>query len=401
MAISMFEKRKTSALIAPPTSVIDAARALAPRIRGYADTIERERRLPVELIDAMVAARLFHMCVPQKLGGGEVDVATFIRAIEELSHADASTGWCAMIGASSGVISAYLPEGVAAEIYGPAVRGISGGAFAPKGRAIVTDGGYTVSGRWSFASGCEHSDWLMGGCVVVEHGIPRLLPNGAPDSRMMLFRAAEARIIDTWSVAGLCGTGSHDISVADVFVAEGRSVSLISDRPRQSGPLYAFPVFGLLSLGIAGVAIGVARSAIEELVRLAGEKTPTLSRRYLAERAPIQMQVAQAEATLRAARAFLFETAIETWETALAHGEISTGQRALLRLAASHAVSSSAAVIDLMYNAGGGTSIYTGNLLQRYFRDIHTLTQHILVAPTTYELTGRLFLGLETDVSML
>ena len=400
MAISMFEKRKTSALVAPPISVIDAARTLAPRIRTCSDVIERERRLPAELVEAMAGAGLFRMCVPQKLGGGEVDVATLIRAIEELSHADGSVGWCAMIGATSGVVSGYLAEDAAGEIYGGA-GAISGGALAPKGRAIVTEGGYTVTGRWPFASGCEHCDWLMGSCVVVDHGVPRLLPNGAPDARLMLFRSSDARIIDTWSVAGLCGTGSHDIAVADIFVPEGHSLSLISDPPRQPGPLYAFPVFGLLALGIAGVAIGIARRAIEELVSLASEKTPTGSRRFLAERSPIQVQVAQAEATLRAARALLFETVIETWETALAHGEISVGQRALLRVAATHATTSAAGAVDLMYNAGGGTSIYTTSPLQRCFRDVHTLTQHMMVAPATYELTGRLFLGLETDVSML
>src|SRR5207244_5707152 len=135
-----------------------------------------------------------------------------------------------MIGATSGVAAAYLPADAAREIYGPADV-VTGGVFAPHGRAVVTDGGYRVTGRWPFASGCEHCAWLMGGSVVVENGTPRLLPNGMPDSRLMLFPATEARIIDTWTVSGLRGTGSHDIAVDDVFVPASRSLSLITDRP--------------------------------------------------------------------------------------------------------------------------------------------------------------------------
>jgi alkylation response protein AidB-like acyl-CoA dehydrogenase len=389
--------------VAPDTSasLVEAARRLWPRVRELADTTERERRLPAELVRAFAEAGVFRMCVPRRLGGGEVDAATLVGVVEELARADGAAAWCAMIAATSGVVSAYLSDEVAREIYGARPDVVSGGVFAPQGRARPEGGGYRVSGRWAFASGCEHSAWLMGGCLVLEDGVPRTLPGGAPDVRLMLFPAREAEVIDTWWVAGLRGTGSHDIAVTDLVVPAGRSVSLATDPPRAAGPLYAFPVFGLLALGIAAVALGIGRAAIEELVRLAAGKTPTLQRRRLAERAMVQAQVAEAEATLRGARALLLETVAETWAAAEATGTIPARQRALLRLAATHATTSAARATDLMYHAGGGSAVYATSPLQRCFRDVHTVTQHMMVGAATYELTGRLLLGLEADTSML
>jgi alkylation response protein AidB-like acyl-CoA dehydrogenase len=386
---------------APRARPLDAARALATGIRDRAEHIERHRRLPAELVHTLAEAGLFRLCVPQTFGGGEVDPCTMVQVIEEIAMADGSAGWCVMIGATSGLLSAYLPEATAREIYAEAPHAVTGGVFAPFGTATAVADGYRVTGRWPFASGCEHCAWLMGGSVVLDGGQPRLLPSGQPDSRMLLFPSTAAEIIDTWTVSGLRGTGSHDIAVADVFVPESRSASLITDRPRQPGPLYLFPVFGLLALGIAAVALGVARSAIDELVQLAGAKTPTGSRKRLAERAVIQTHVAEGEALLRSARAFLFDAIGDAWRAAQSAGAISLAQRAVLRLAATHAVSSTAKVVDLMYNAGGGTSVYATSPLQRHFRDIHVVTQHMMVASPTYEVTGRLFLGIDTDTSML
>jgi indole-3-acetate monooxygenase len=386
---------------ATATALIDAAQALAPQIRDAAVGIERDRRLPLSLVKAMAEAGFFRMLIPAKLGGSEVDVATMIRVIEEVAKIDGSAGWCVMAAGSTAVISAYLEEDTARDIYGSDRLVVTGGVFAPKGRALVHDGGYQVTGRWPFGSGCEHCSWLLCGCVVIDEGQPHLLPDGQPDVRMMIFPAAASTIIDTWSVSGLRGTGSHDIAVTDVFVPQRRSVSLITDTPRQPGPLYAFPVFGLLALGIAGVALGMARGAIDTLLSLATDKTPTGSRRLLSERAVVQMYIAQAEALLRAARAFLFETVAAVWESAVAGGQITLDQRALLRLASTHVTSSAAQAIDLMYQCGGGTSIYTTTPLERYFRDIHALTQHLMVAQPTYEVIGRILLGLKTDSSML
>lgn len=372
--------------------MIEAVQALIPRIRAAADQIEAGRRLPLELVHALADAGVFRLLVPRALGGAEAHPGRLIEVIEAIAAADGSAGWCAMIGATSGVVSAYLPDDVAREIYGDP-RLVTGGVFAPFGTAVPEAGGYRVSGRWPFASGSEHCAWLMGGCFVRDGGAPR--------ARMVLFPASDARIVDTWTVAGLRGTGSHDIAVEGLLVPASRSVSLMEDRPRTTGALYAFPVFGLLASGIAAVALGIARAAIDELVRLAGAKTPQGSRRSLAERGVVQAQVAEAEALVRAGRAFLRDAIAEAWHAAEITGAIAPPGRAALRLAATHATTSAARATDLMYNAGGGTSVYATSPLQRCFRDVHAATQHAMVAPSTLELTGRLLLGLETDVSQL
>jgi alkylation response protein AidB-like acyl-CoA dehydrogenase len=381
-------------------SLVAAAVDLAPRMRTLADEAERGRRLPAQLVRAFADAGFFHLCVPREIGGHEAHPATLVRVIEMLAAADGSAAWCAMIGATSGVASAYLAPDAAREIYGTP-GSITGGAYAPLGRAIVVDGGYRVTGRWPFASGCEHCTWLMGGSVVIEQGTPRLLPGGLPDSRLMLFPAGDARIIDTWTVSGLRGTGSHDIAVDDLFVPAARSFSLVTDRPVPTGALYAFPVFGLLALGIAAVTLGIGRAAIDELVRLAGVKTPSGSRRHLAERAVIQAAVAEAEAALGAARALIFDAVAAAWVAAETAGTIDVRLRARLRLAATHAAMAAARAVDLMYSAAGGTAVYATSPLQRHFRDVHTATQHVMIAPATLELVGRVLLGLDADTTLL
>jgi indole-3-acetate monooxygenase len=383
------------------TTPLDAARTLFPRVRALSDAAERGRRLPPELVEAFARAGLFRLCVPRALGGAEADVVTLITAIEEIARADGSAGWCVMIGATTGLLGGYLPDAAAREVYGADADVVTGGVLAPRGRAVPVEGGYRATGRWQFASGCQHCAWLVGGCLVDGGGAPRRLPGGVPEPLTLMFRIADVEIIDTWTVSGLCGTGSHDMAVREAFVPAERAIWLVTERPRERGPLYKFPLFGLLAVSIAGVALGIARTAIDELIELAGGKQPTGSQRRLAERGVVQAQVAQAEGMLRGGRAFLLDAVETAWDTAATRGELGVRDRALLRLAATHATTSAAQAVDLMYNAGGGTSIYATSRLQRCFRDVHAATQHIMVAPGTHEVVGRLLLGLETDGSML
>ena len=364
------------------TDHLAAARALGPRIRELQPETEAARRLPAELVDALRAAGLFRMAMPASVGGDETDLATMLRAIEEVSEADGSTGWCVMIAATSGVVLAYASDEARAA-FGPDT--VLGGVLAPKGTVEPADGGYRISAQWPFASGCQHCDWLVGGCVI--DGIPR----------MALFPRDDVEIIDTWDVSGLRGTGSHDFEVRDVFVPKERIISVMTDRPIEDGLLYRFPLFGLLAVAVAAVALGIARRAVRELVDLAGAKTPTLQRRTLAERPTIQADVARAEALRRSASALLYGAVADAWEK----GDLTTEHRAALRLAATNAARACAQAVDLCYDAGGGTSIYATSALQRCFRDIHALTQHMIVSPATYEQIGRVVLGVETDTSML
>jgi indole-3-acetate monooxygenase len=382
------------------TTPLEAARGLAPAAASAAAEAERSRRLSPDLVRLMSEAGFFRLCVPSSVGGGETDPATLVGVCEELARGDAAAGWCVAVTSTSGMLAAYLPEDAAREVYG-APESIVGGVFAPRGRAIAEGERYRVSGRWPFASGIDHCDWLMGGCLEIVDGSPRLLEGGRPDVRLTLFPAGEVEVIDTWHVSGLRGTGSHDMAVEDLAVPAERTGSVISQQPLAAGPLYRFPVFGLLALTIAGVALGIGRAAIDDLVELAGAKTPTASRRSLAERASTQADIARAEAGLRSARAFLYESVAEAWEAATGGDTVPVDRRAELRLASTHATAAARAAVDIAYDLGGGTSIYETSPLQRRFRDVHAATQHMLVGTATWELTGRLLLGLPTDTAQL
>jgi alkylation response protein AidB-like acyl-CoA dehydrogenase len=380
--------------------VLAQARALAPDIAARSAEMEQARRLPADLARRFAAAGFFRMAVPAEVGGLEVEPATLLRTIEAVAQADASAGWCVMIGATTGVTAAYLAPDEARVLYGDPLA-ITGGVFAPMGRAVAEADGYRVSGRWQWASGSANCHWLMGGSLLLEDGKPRMLANGMPDARMMIFPAADAALIDSWHVTGLCGTGSGEMEVKDILVPRARSVSLMTDRPTASGALYAFPVFGLLSLGIAAVMLGNARGAIEELVELAGGKKPQGSRKTLAERATAQVTLAEAEAALRGARAFFYEAVAEAWDKARGAGVIEVPERAALRLAATNAARTAARVTRDMYDLGGGSSVFLTSSLQRRFRDGHVGTQHLMVSPPTLELAGRVLMGLPTDATQL
>jgi indole-3-acetate monooxygenase len=381
-------------------ALLEAARALVPRLRPRSAEIEAARRLPADIVEDLAQAGLFRMLVPRLIGGGEVAPLTMIRAIEEIARADGAAGWCVMIGASTGLLAAYLEEDVAREVYGDPLV-VTAGVFAPMGRATEEGECYRVSGQWPFASGVAHSAFRMGGAVVMGAEGPLLSPGGEPVIRHILFRAEETRVLDTWTVSGLCGTGSDDMVVESALVPRRRSVALGVERPRQPGVLYRFPLFGLLSLGIAAVALGIAREAIDALGALATQKKPLYSKRSLAHRELSQVAVAEAEGLVRSARAFVFEAVAEATEATEARGELTDKERAILRLAATQATTASAQAVDRMYNAGGGTSIYAASPLQRYFRDIHVITQHAMVAPVMYGVVGKVLLGVSSDVRML
>jgi indole-3-acetate monooxygenase len=369
---------------------LDRVRAAANLVAPLAARIEAERRLPSEAVRALADAGIFKLLVPREHGGAEASAAVFLDTIETIARADGSAGWCAMIGASSGIMSGYLSADVAREVYAPA-DAITCGVFAPMGRAVAVDGGWRVSGRWPFASGCEHSAWRMGGVVV---------DGGAPEGRCVLFRADETRVIDTWDTSGLRGTGSHDFEANDVFVPASRHIAFLG-APKHSSPLYATPFFGLLASGVASVAVGIARGAIDQLVETAKGKVPPGAKRSIAHRELVQIAVARAEGKVRGASAGV-RTAFVRVETEVAsRGAASLEARALVRIAASHAATEAAAAVDLVYEAGGATAVYAKSPLQRQFRDVHVATQHAMVSSTSALLAGRVLLGIESDTSTL
>jgi indole-3-acetate monooxygenase len=377
------------------SELIAAAQRLAPEFGRRALEIEHARRVPHDVSQQMADAGFYRMFVPKAFGGYETSPADASRVFETLARADASCGWVAFIGATSGSVLARLPADTAREIFNDPNTLICG-VFAPLGRAEVVDGGFNVNGRWQWGSGTQNAQWILGGCTFNRDGDLLRTSSGAPRTHMLVFSPEQIHFHDTWHVSGLRGTGSLDFEARDAFVPESRAVGyLIQENPPQ--PLYQFPQFSLLALGIAAVALGTARGAIDELVALASAKVRAGSTAPLATRVHAQMDVATAEATLRSARAFYYEAIEAAWNKALQGNPIPVEQRRDMRLATTHAVQASVRVVDAMYTLAGGSSVYETSDLQRRFRDVHVATQHIMVAPSTLETVGRLMLGIETN----
>lgn len=382
------------------SSFVEAARALAPQIKVAADEIEQARRLPPALADAMAQAGLFRLWIPRALGGEEADPMTLVRVVEEVSRADGAAGWCVAIGGEYGAFGGYLPADAAREIYGsdPLVR--TAGAFRPFGNAVVVAGGYRVTGRWPLGSGCQHSQWIVGGCRVLDGDRPRLRPDGTPVARILFFPAADCEILDTWHSIGLRGTGSHDYAVADVFVPAARSFSF-REPPVEPGPLYAMPTIALFATVLAAVPLGIARHAIDLLTELAETKIASRSRQSLSADATMQIALGRAEALLRSARGFLYQTLDEAWQTVGGGQALSIAQRAMLWLASTHAATSAKQAVELVFSAGGSASPYAGSGLERCVRDIHAAGQHLALAMGNYQMAGQAFLGLDMRATPL
>ncbi|MGH7961237.1 MAG: acyl-CoA dehydrogenase family protein, partial [Candidatus Binatia bacterium] len=284
--------------ISAATSILEATRALEPLITSAADAIEAERRLPSAVVEAMQKAGVFRMAVPREHGGPELDPLTQIRVVEELSRMDGSVGWCTMIGASVGYIRAFMDPAVAQRLFSTC-DAVAAGQVVPRGRADVVDDGYRISGRWSFASGCQHSEVLMAACQLCERGEPRRLADGQPETRIMLVPVSKCTIIDTWDTTGLRGTGSHDYAIDDVFVPATDTFSFF-DPPWYPRPLYALPQMFLANH--AGIPLGIARAAIDTVVELSAHRIMSPAQRLMREDGQVQEAIAWAEASLGAAR---------------------------------------------------------------------------------------------------
>ncbi len=372
-----------------------AVTAIAVEARERSDEIEAKRSLPEDLGQRMASGGVFRMLVPQCHAGLEVHPSTFARALAELGYADGATGWCAMVGSTTGLLAASLPEHWSQMIYGEHPDTITCGVTAPLGKAVAAGEHWRVNGRWPFGSASRNAEWICGGCLVLDdEGKPVAGRHGVPDITLMYFHRDKIRIHDNWHVSGLQGTGSSDFEVCDVLVPRDRCVTMGS-RPRVAKPLYQFPTLGLLAIGVASVALGIGRRAVDELVDLAGGKVPTGSRRRLADRATVQADVGRADAALKAADAFIHAAIDRAWAVAETGAGLGTEHKAELRAAAAHATWAAVDAVDRAYHAGGGSAIYRESALQRCFRDVHVATQHIMVAQPIFEVTGRIRLGLE------
>jgi alkylation response protein AidB-like acyl-CoA dehydrogenase len=276
--------------------------------------------------------------------------------------------------------------------------GVSAGSANPRGRAVAVPGGYRVTGHWFFASGCMHSTALHGACKVFDGDTPRRGPHGDQEVRIAFFYPkSQARIVDTWNVSGMRGTGSHDIEVEDLFVPEEHTFSALDRRARVTGPMNRIHGFDLAGCGFCCVGLGVARAAIDAFVELAGVKVPRSSSELLRDRVQVQAIVGEADATLRAGRALLFDVAGDMWQTVVAGGAVTEGQRSDLRMAMTHAAQCAARATHMVCVAAGTTSIFASSPLERYARDAEVVTRHNQLQFVNYEAVGRTVLGLESN----
>jgi alkylation response protein AidB-like acyl-CoA dehydrogenase len=376
-------------------TLLTAARTLAPLIRQHADEAERSRRLPEPVVTALAEAGLFRMLTPRALGGLEVPPLDFYRVVEEVASADGSAGWCLFIGGAGPVLGARLGDAASAEIFGRNPLVITGGAVYPFGKAVVTQGGFTVSGRWSYASGCQHCAWLAAFCQVFDGDMPRTRDDG-PDIRVVVVPAKSVTIHDTWDVSGLAGTGSHDFTIEPLFVPAAYTYALRPDEPlgrAYQGPLYRFPFWGLFTVPIGAVALGIAQGALDACLESAATRGRSGRAELLRDRPTFQAKVGETASLIRAARAWLHASAQQAWEATVAGRSASLQERADLILAGTHATHTAAAAVRMAYTEAGGSANYRRSPLQRALRDIHAATQHVGIAPHWFEEAGRLLLG--------
>lgn len=380
-----------------PHDVVTAAMDLAPHILAIRDELETSRRLPPDLVKAMNEAGLFQLYLPRAVGGPEIPPLTAMRAIEALSKIDGSVGWCAMLSGAVSLFMAWLPPAVSRELFGQPPDLRIAGSIRPEGRAYPIDGGYRVSGRWDFASGINHANWLFCACKIMDGERPQLTAPGAPLTRIMLIPAEAATIIDTWSVVGMCGTGSHDFVVEDVFVPAAHSLS--PDEPPQDPGLLYHPRLMMMNVWVltAGNALGIARGALEAFIDLATRRGSTMSTTLLRDRPLVQTRVAEAEAILSAARAYIVHAVERAWQ-AVGDGTVDPSRDiAQGRLAITHCMHEARRVVDIVFHAAGTNAVYRKYPLERYFRDIHTSVQHVAGLPMHIENAGKVFLGLRPD----
>lgn len=374
------------------------ARTVAPLIAAAAPRIEADRALPPDLLDALHGAALFRTLLPRACNGEEVTPAAFVRMQEVIAAADASTGWC--VGQASGcsMTAAYMEPGIAWEIWGADPRAVVAWGMGD-GTAVVVPGGYRVTGKWRFASGSKHATWIGAHCRVQEPdgsiraGSEGVSQNGVLERTMMVRREVVA-FEDVWNVVGLRGTGSDSYTLRDHFVPEEYSVTRDIDAERRvPGALYQFSTTHLYASAFAGVAIGIARGMLEEFKAMAVKKTPAVTARTMRDSEVIQNGVAQAEAKLRSARAFVLEVLDEAWEGVGARGALTQEEKVLIRLATTSAIHRAKEVVEWTYHEAGATAIFLSEPYERRMRDIHASGQQVQGRTNHLEMCGQHFLG--------
>jgi len=383
----------------PDTSIIDTAREIAPIIREHSQEAERQRRLSQPVLKALRETGLLRMNTPRSLGGLEADPVTRALVVEEIGRHDSAAAWTLENPLDWAFFCARLPDEGAEEINSHGADILIAAQFGRPLKATSTNGGYRISGQAPFVSNCRDADWFSSTVLVDEDPAA-----GEPEMRMVYFPSEGCEIIDTWNVMGMRGTGSHDISVMDVYVPKFRTFPMEPDFEPGShyrGPLYRLPVMGTAAAGLPTPMLGVARRALDEVIELARGKTPVASNRLLREPATAQVHLGRAEATLRSGRLLLLDTLRQAWRRCLDGETHSLEQKADLQLAMAHAMSSAVQVVDLACGIAGTTAVRATSPLERCFRDVQTMRHHVFAPEQRYGTAGQVYLGVEPDFPVI
>jgi indole-3-acetate monooxygenase len=379
--------------------VVQAAAALQPRLREYREEIEGGQRLPPALVAQLREAGFYRLTIPRGLGGLQADPLTYTRVVELLAEGLGSVGWNIANNGVGQLVTLGMPQAGVEEIYaGGADTIIAGTAVPGGGEAVPVAGGFRVSGRWQFGSGCQESAWMLGSFEIKDGE----RHDGRPVYWRGVFNRAEAEIVPgSWDVSGLRGTGSFDWTVNDVFLPERRTmphtgIPLENQWARWPGLTYALPVQAWVGPHHCAVITGIARAGIHALVDLAGGKIPRgRTGARLCDNPQVQDAVGRADAILEAGRAYRNAQIAELWATLAAGRETTLEQRARCRLASIYAGDCAREAMDLMYRMGGSTSFKRESRLAECWRDLHTVGQTVTIAPEWYPIGGRVYLGLD------
>ncbi len=389
--------------LAGDPAVISRAETLRPLVEATSDEIEDRRRLPPALLDKLHEARLFRLLLPRSADGIETDPVTFFHVIETIARADASTAWCLSQAGGCAISAAYLDLPVAREIFGDDPRAVLAWGPGPRVRAVECEGGYKVTGVWAFASGGRHATWLGAHCPIYQaDGAPRLGPDGRPLERTMLVRSEDVEWTDIWSVVGLRGTASDQFALTDHFVRADHSITREFEKEcREPGPLYRMSAMTCYEVGFAGVALGIARGALDSFVDVARHKIPRGKASPIRDNAVVQTNLAQAEVGIRSARAFLLQSMADIWKQISGGARLTVDHRMAIRMASTNAIHRAREAVDFAYNAAGATAIFESHPLERRFRDIHTVTQQLQGRLSHFETVGAWMMGAEADLTFV
>ncbi len=377
-------------------AILANARLIAPLLREHAAQVEAARRLTTPVVEALRDSGVFRMSMPRSWGGPEVDLLTQVEILEVLSRADASAGWCAMIGSDSGYYSAFLDDPAARELY-PNLDVATAGWVIPAGSLEIAEGGYRLSGRWSFGSGCTHAEVICGGALVTEGGVPQPGPDGLPQWRIALLPADKVQVHDTWNTTGLCGSGSHDYSIEGQFVPADHTFPLGASK--RDGTLYRWP--GMFIANLVAVPLGTAADALDTAMGILDGKVLLPEGVRARDEARVRAGMARAQALVGSARSYVYATLGNFWATVAQGDEPSFAERAALAGCFVHTLTTCREAVALLADTVGTAAIQRGSSLERNQRDLITMGQHLMGQTKMREWAGGLWFGQPTPLSYL